>query len=680
MSRSGDLQFEWTRVHLHAARSDSEWVLERNESAVDKSVYKWNARKIKKGLFGDTALHIAAFQGDFKTVEELAFSVQDLNVFNSYGWTPLHCAVASGNTRVAKLLISRGADPAAMDAKRKVSLQNVAQGEEMLKLLQKAMAGGIQVFSQSKKIEPGVVTEPSEVDKDKLLSAGYYLLKCLDSMGNVSDTDQFKTALKVLFYKSWKRYCSGEKQLDRILAMLNQCFVSAWKPKTDGSMVANSLLSYSCTEKKRSWERLEIKYSTHPKRIGHCWPVFECPMLPRCAVIVKISAEMSRFPARPGKDSSSLRTNQFMESVNGGSTLKVISGEASHVTASHWVIALCKTFELVISRIRRLAARKHAVLTTKVKGREFTRVEMISRRILKFMQTLCSPGYTMIMDMKPSYSRPFDCEDNADLTQSPKNFPSGPGLLENFGSRYMHIWSWMIGLGTTPYPPRLPSLAQPGDHPPKSLEYDPLDWLEMMSECLSKYVPGFQQEPLLRYMLSPMWRPKLARVNLEIPGLVASAPGHAGGQDEHPFFYATALSFPLPPFCQSAPLFYLPSTSRLDVADSIFSPFMELVYAISDEQNPKLIQTLPSIEVSAARGGKSPHKSAAIAKNGEARDVSPAKMRQAVRLSGTLWVDNTDDTMGNLARHWASRAALLPATSAGTDSDTDGYGSSSASP
>ena len=73
MSRSGDLQFEWTRVHLHAVRSESEWVLDRNESAVNKSVFKWNTRKIKKGLFGDTALHIAAFQGDLKTIEEMAF-------------------------------------------------------------------------------------------------------------------------------------------------------------------------------------------------------------------------------------------------------------------------------------------------------------------------------------------------------------------------------------------------------------------------------------------------------------------------------------------------------------------------------------------------------------------------------------------------------------------------------
>ncbi len=106
---------------------------------------------------------------------------------------------------------------------------------------------------------------------------------------------------------------------------------------------------------------------------------------------------------------------------------------------------------------------------------------------------------------------------------------------------------------------------------------------------------------------------------------------------------------------------------------------MELVYAASDEQNPKLDQTLPGIESSAARSGKkSPHKSAAMARNGEARHVSPAKMKQAVRLSGKLWVDNTDDAMGNLALHWS--AALHAATLVRVDSDTDGYGSSSASP
>ena len=260
MARSGDLQFEWTHVHSHAARSESEWLLQRNESAANKSQHKWNTRKLKKGLFGDTALHIAALQGDLKTIEESIFGLPELTVFNFHGWTPLHCAAASGNTRVAKLLISRGADPAAVDAKRKVTIQNVAQGEDMLKLLQQAISGGIQAFTPSRKKTPGKITEPSEVDKDKLLSAGYYLLKCLDSMGDVSKTEQFLVAIKVLFYKSWKRYCSGEKQLDRIIIMLNQAFVSGWKPKSDGSIVANSLLSYSCTERKKSWQGLEMTH------------------------------------------------------------------------------------------------------------------------------------------------------------------------------------------------------------------------------------------------------------------------------------------------------------------------------------------------------------------------------------------------------------------------------------
>ena len=680
MARSGDMQFEWTHVHSHTARSESDWLLERNEAAVNKSQYRWNARKLKKGLFGDTALHIAALQGDWKTVEESVFGVTDLNVFNSYGWTPLHCAAASGNIRIAKFLISRGANVSATDSKRKVSLQNVAQGEDMLKLLEQANHGGIQ-FESSRKKTPGKITEPSEVDKDKLLSAGYYLLKCLDSMGNVAETEQFKVAIKVLFYKSWKRYCSGEKQLERIIVMLNQCFVSAWKPKSDGSAVSSSLLSYSCPEKKISWQGLQFIYSTHPKRIGHCWPLFACPMISRCAVIVNISAALSRFPARPGKDASKLHINQFIESINNGSTLKAFSGEASHVTAAQWVLAFCKTFELTIKRINKLARRKHASLTTKAKGQEFTRIELIARRILKFLQVLCSPGCTMVIDMKPSYCRPHLCEENTALMQTPKNFPSGPGLLENFATRYLHTWSWMIGLGTTPYPPRLPKLAQPGDHPPLRLEYDPQQWLESISECLSKFVPGYKQEPLIQYMLSSAWRPMLARVNTGLAGLIASAPGHVGEHDEHPYYYATALSFPLPPFCPNAALFYLPAVSRLDVANSNFLQFIELVFSISDEHNPKTMPTLPSIEkngVLVGRGGPSPLQRVASSQREPGMDASPIKTKKAAKISGKLWLDTSSDPMDDLARHWFSSAAFLPEASAASESEE--YGSGSASP
>ncbi len=683
LDRSTEMQFEWSRVHFHTARSESDWLLKRNEEGAERSQHRWNSRKLKKGLFGDTALHIAAFQGDWKTIEESVFGIPDLNIFNSYGWTPLHCAVASGNTRVAKLLISRGADPAAMDAKRKVSLQNIAQGEDMLKLLQQAISGRIQLATQTRKKTPGKIIEPSEVDKDKLLSAGYYLLKCLDSMGNVSETDQFKVAIKVLFYKSWKRYCSGEKQLERIILMLNQCFVSTWKPKTDGSSIAGSFLSYSCAEKNKSWQGLEFKHSAHPKRIGHCWPLFVCPVIPRCELIVKSSAEMSRFPVRPGSGSTVLQLNQFIESINAGLTLRTFAAEASHVTAVQWVLCLSKTFDITIKRINKLARRKHASLTSKAKGQEFTKIEIIARRILKFLHSLCSPGCTMSMDMKPSYCRPYVCDENILLIQTPKNFPSGPGLLENFGTRYLHVWSWMVGLGTTPYPPRLPSQAQPGDNPPIRMEHDPLQWLESISECISQFVPGFKQEPLLQYMISPIWRPKLARVSIEMPGIVASAPGHVGEHEKHPYFYATPLSFPLPPFCLNAALFYMPSTSRLEAANSIFSEFIEIVFLTSDEHNPKATNTLPCIESIAGvagRSGQSPVRRVTNSIYGAARDTASKKKKQAAKHQGTLWLDNASDPMETLARHWFSGIAVAREDSAISESDEQCKDSHSASP
>jgi len=63
-----------------------------------------------KDIFGQTPLHIAAFQGNGKLVEYLISKGADINAKDDNGWTPLHLAVKYGHRGVVEYLLSKGAD------------------------------------------------------------------------------------------------------------------------------------------------------------------------------------------------------------------------------------------------------------------------------------------------------------------------------------------------------------------------------------------------------------------------------------------------------------------------------------------------------------------------------------------------------------------------------------------
>ena len=262
----------WSRVHMHAAAGDGDWFDERLFAAETSSLYKWKKRCSKPSWYGDSPLHLAVLKGRIDVVKDLIKSGAAIGAFNTMGWSPLHCAACSGNVEMVKLLLQNGANAAAVDEKRRVKVTDVMQGDSVAKLLEAALSKGGVVVRRKADEPPPPEVDLRAADKSKLLTSGYYLLKCLESMGDISVLPAFSTALKSLFYKGWKGYASGEKQMDRALALLKAFVVSSRaapppKPQESSSSSSSSsaarlpsLLDYAVATHLRPREGTVVVY------------------------------------------------------------------------------------------------------------------------------------------------------------------------------------------------------------------------------------------------------------------------------------------------------------------------------------------------------------------------------------------------------------------------------------
>ena len=66
-------------------------------------------------------IHEAAKTGNIEAVKQHIAAGTDVNAMNKYGWTPLYEAVTGGHKDIADLLISKGADVNAKEAKNRIT-------------------------------------------------------------------------------------------------------------------------------------------------------------------------------------------------------------------------------------------------------------------------------------------------------------------------------------------------------------------------------------------------------------------------------------------------------------------------------------------------------------------------------------------------------------------------------
>merc|ERR1712048_375822 len=88
-------------------------------------------RKNKRGLLGETALHIASGGGSLDAVKLLLDKNASANQQDNAGETPLHYAALAGHLAVAEVLLREGADPSLeshfMETPAFVARQNPAE-------------------------------------------------------------------------------------------------------------------------------------------------------------------------------------------------------------------------------------------------------------------------------------------------------------------------------------------------------------------------------------------------------------------------------------------------------------------------------------------------------------------------------------------------------------------------
>jgi hypothetical protein len=93
-------------------------------------------------------------------------------------------------------------------------------------------------------------------------------------MGDVSKLPAFSTALKSLFLKGWKHYSSGEKQLDRALALLKAFVVSSRAAPPPKSQDAQSSSASPSSSAARLPSLLDFAVPTHARPREGCVVVY----------------------------------------------------------------------------------------------------------------------------------------------------------------------------------------------------------------------------------------------------------------------------------------------------------------------------------------------------------------------------------------------------------------------
>lgn len=111
------------------------------------SIFRSNADVNSIDSNGWTALHHAAYLGDYKSSKQLLEMNANINAFSNQFKTPLHFAALNNHPMVCQLLITNGADIEAMDEKKCTPLHLACKkgSQDCLELL---LSNGANIMAQ----------------------------------------------------------------------------------------------------------------------------------------------------------------------------------------------------------------------------------------------------------------------------------------------------------------------------------------------------------------------------------------------------------------------------------------------------------------------------------------------------------------------------------------------------
>eukprot|EP00027_Filamoeba_sp_ATCC50430_P004823 CAMPEP_0168560428 /NCGR_PEP_ID=MMETSP0413-20121227/11055_1 /TAXON_ID=136452 /ORGANISM="Filamoeba nolandi, Strain NC-AS-23-1" /LENGTH=851 /DNA_ID=CAMNT_0008591729 /DNA_START=131 /DNA_END=2682 /DNA_ORIENTATION=- len=170
-------------LHACAASGDIQGV----DNLLKKGKCKINDKAGESANY-QTALHIAAYEGQFDMVYYLLSKGADVSERDVHGWTPLHCAAVNLHLKTCSLLLTRGADPNAVNLQSTTPLHYIIRGQYSEEL--------IEVFDLM--IEKGVNLEcKNKYDETPLMQAAAKGLTesvrfLLDHHANVNSQNTFK--------------------------------------------------------------------------------------------------------------------------------------------------------------------------------------------------------------------------------------------------------------------------------------------------------------------------------------------------------------------------------------------------------------------------------------------------------------------------------------------------------
>jgi ankyrin repeat protein len=118
-------------------------LLEKVQSTADVGYVTFDSINATNA-FGDNALHCVCVWGDLEAAKLLVENGINLNQQGEHGFTPLRVAADFGHNELTAYLISKGADPAALEAEetfdRAASARHMAGLDQQIEALEKQLS------------------------------------------------------------------------------------------------------------------------------------------------------------------------------------------------------------------------------------------------------------------------------------------------------------------------------------------------------------------------------------------------------------------------------------------------------------------------------------------------------------------------------------------------------------